>query len=301
VAEIVARATGAKIRLALVHQLPPPPADRASSQLYQSVELSVRKAESEYLHLMAKRVHDGDPSDTGTAFLEGPVGPALNEYAREIGADMIVMSTHGRGGVDRLWLGSVADYLVRTAELPVLLVRPTKEERPAPAAVKPRRVLVPLDGSLLAEAVLEPATVLATSLGAEVLLVQVVKPVAIVADQPALFAAGYDERLTALWRQEAEDYLEDLAEDLRAKGVRASSVAATGYAVHETLLDLATADSGTMIALATHGRGGLRRLMVGSVADKLIRTAEVPVLVVRPAKAPKRATRPPRRRARQRA
>jgi len=248
---------------------------------------------------MATQVRD--VAETGVAFLEGAVGPALLEYTRQIGADMIVMSTHGRGGLDRLWLGSVADYLVRTAEVPVLLVRPTKEERPAPTVVKPRQILVPLDGSPLAEAVLEPATELAKSLGAELLLVQVVKPVSIVTDQPVLFAAGYDEQLTALWRTEAEDYLEDIAEDLRKQGVRATSVAATGYSVHETLLDLATPDSGAMIAIATHGRGGFRRLMVGSVADKLIRTAEVPVLVVRPAKVAKRATRPPRRRARQRA
>ncbi len=295
-AEAIAKASRARIRLAMVHQLPPPPLDRDSARLYVSVELAVRKSEREYLRRVARRIRGRPRSEVRTASLDGPVGPALHKYVQEIGADMIVMGTHGRGAVDRLWLGSVADYLVRTVEVPVLLVRPGKKTALSATAARPRRILVPLDGSPLAEAVLGPAGDLAKSLGAEVVLVQVVKP--IVPSTDPLFPTGFNDQFTDLWRQEAEDYLGDVSERLREQGIRATSAAATGYSVAETLVDLATEESGTLIAIATHGRGGLRRLMIGSVADKLIRTSHVPVLVVRPTRVPKRATRPPRRRAR---
>ncbi|MGH7499921.1 MAG: universal stress protein, partial [Gemmatimonadales bacterium] len=75
------------------------------------------------------------------------------------------------------------------------------------------------------------------------------------------------------------------AEQLRGQGVQATSAAPLGHSVTGTLLDLARPEEGALIAIATHGRGGLRRLMLGSVADKLIRAAHVPVLVVRPTKA----------------
>lgn len=299
-AELIAQPLRARIRLAMVHPFPPLPLDPHGRELYVQAELAFRKAESAYVHRMAKDVRDGSPTATGTAYLEGAVGPALRDYVEEIGADMIVMSTHGRGGLNRLWLGSVADYLVRSVDVPILLVRP-ENQPPTAVSFKPRGILVPLDGSLSAEAVLEPAAEIAKALGAEMTLVQVVRPAAVMSDRPAIFAVDYDEQLATLWRSEAEDYLEDLAEGLREQGIRATSVAVTGYSVHGTLLDLATGESGMMIAMATHGRGGLRRLMVGSVADKLIRTAQVPVLVVRPAKASKRARRPEPPRARRRA
>lgn len=294
-AEAIAQATRARLRLAIVHQLLPPPGDRDSARLYQAAELTIRKSESAYLRRIANGIRSRPRSEIRTAFLDGAVGPALNEYVQDMGVDMIVLSTHGRGAMDRLLLGSVADFLVRTAEVPILLVRPTGKPMARPSTAKPRQILVPLDGSPLAEAVLGPAADLAKSLDVDVLIVQVVVPVPAVTDP--IVQTGFDLQFTELWREQAEDYLQDLAEQLRGQGVRATFAAAIGYSVPQVLLDLAPEGSGVLIAMATHGRGGLRRLMIGSVADKLIRAAHGPVLVVRPTKVPKRATRRPPRRA----
>jgi len=191
------------------------------------------------------------------------------------------MTTHGRGGLRRAWLGSVTDQLIRTSEVPILVVRPS-ETKAAESFVKLTEILVPLDGSPLAEAVLEPAAALARLWDAEVSLVQVVRPVVLTSDPPLPFPTGYSDQITKIRRESAQDYIRDVAERLRESGVKASGVAVIGVEVAETLLALARPEHTSLVAVATHGRGGLRRLVVGSVADKLVRAGEVPVLVVRP-------------------
>jgi nucleotide-binding universal stress UspA family protein len=245
------------------------------------VELTVLKAEREYLKGVTKRLDGRTAQALSSAVLKGKVARTLQRYVSDSGADLVVMTTHGRGGLRRLWLGSVADQLVRTLEVPVLLIR-AREDGAVPEPVDLGEILVPLDGSPLAEAALEPAAALARLWDAEVSLVQVVPP-AIPAADPALpVPAGYNNRLTTMRRELAEDYIHDMAEHLRTRGVKASGIAVIGAGTADTLLDLARAGRVGLVALATQGRGGVRRLVLGSVADKLVRAAEVPILVVRP-------------------
>jgi nucleotide-binding universal stress UspA family protein len=199
-----------------------------------------------------------------TVLLEGQVAGALHEEAVRTGADLVVMATHGHGPFSRLWLGSVADELLRRLPMPLLLVRPG--ERPADLKQEPvfRRILVPLDGSARAEKVLESATALGALWGAEYILTRVVAPGPV---------AGLDL---------AHDYLDGVAGQLRARALRVrTSVPVHGHtavAIH----DLAQAEGADLIALATRGQGGLKRLLLGSVADKVIRGASSPVFVFRP-------------------
>jgi nucleotide-binding universal stress UspA family protein len=189
------------------------------------------------------------------------------------------MTTHGRGGLERAWLGSVADELIRTADVPVLVVRPREDD--AFPAFDMREILVPLDGSALAETALGPASVLAKLFDAEVSLVQMVHPVLFSSDPVFPFAGGYDEELTGRQREAATDYMQDVSESLRAHGVRASGIAFVGpRSLAQSLIDLANPARVSLVAIATHGRGGLRRLVLGSVTDKIVRGAQVPVLVV---------------------
>jgi nucleotide-binding universal stress UspA family protein len=101
---------------------------------------------------------------------------------------------------------------------------------------------------------------------------------------PVTFAAGYDRDAVVLQRAEAQDYLEHLGEDLREGGTRVRTTVVVGHNVAEALIDLAHPERIDLIAIATHGRSGVQRLVLGSVADKLIRAAGPPVLVVRPRK-----------------
>jgi nucleotide-binding universal stress UspA family protein len=117
---------------------------------------------------------------------------------------------------------------------------------------------------------------------AEISLVQVASAVILTSDPLVPFPNGYSEQITKMRRAEAQDYIRDVAERLRESGIKASGVAVIGGGIAATLLDLARPERVGLIATATHGRGGVRRLVLGSVADKLLRGAEVPVLVVRP-------------------
>lgn len=270
-----------KIKLVLVHEPPTTILGPEDAELYARVEVAALRAEREYLKGVIQRFRGGTAQALSSAVLKGKVAGTLARYASETRADLVVMTTHGRGGIRRVWLGSVADQLVRTLEVPILLVR-ARDQDAGSSPVDVREILVPLDGSPLAEAALEPAAALARLWDAEVSLVQVVPP-AILAPDPALpLPTGYDDRLTTMRRELAEDYMHDMAEHLQARGVKATGTAVIGGGTADTLLDLASPDRVGLLALATHGRGGARRLVLGSVADKLVRAAEVPVLVVRP-------------------
>jgi nucleotide-binding universal stress UspA family protein len=281
-AAAIARKARARLRLVLVHQTPPsPPLDESSARLYTRIELALRKSEREYLRRVAARTKGANAVQLTTATLSGPPAAALADYAREVGVDLVVMTTHGRGGVQRAWLGSVADQLVRSLEIPVLLIRP-HEGRAALPEPGLEEILVPLDGSRRAEAALPTALGVATLFGARLALIQAVEPVAIMVDAPMAFPQALDDELTSLRRREARDYLDDVAEQVSASGVETRATAILAASAVDGIQAAARSPAVGMIALATQGHGGLRRLVLGSVADKLVRTGELPVLVTRP-------------------
>jgi nucleotide-binding universal stress UspA family protein len=284
VAGAIAGAARARVRLVLVHQLPPPPMDNATAGLYVSIEAAIRQSQRDYLRHVAVRLRDAWGIRVTTVIPEGPIAPTLAAWIDDVGADLVVMTTHGRGAIGRAFVGSIADHVVRTAEAPVVLVGPDAGgAKPAvPKGWRPREILVPLDGSPLAETALPPAVELARLFRAPITLVQVIQPLSVATDPPMAFPAVHDEQITAIRRREAQDYLDSTAERLRGDGVEVSGAATIGWSVAGTLLELARPERTGLLAMATHGRGGLKRLIVGSVADKLVRAAEVPVLVVRP-------------------
>ena len=278
IALAIAERARSKVKLVLVHHpllMEPGPA-------YTKIELAMQKADREYLRSVAARLRERLGRALSSAVLQGPITQTLARYIRELGTDLVVMTTHGRGGLRRAWLGSVTDHLIRTSEVPILVVRPGETDA-AESFAGLTEILVPLDGSPLAEAVLEPAVALARLWDGEVTLVQVVHPVVLDSEPVLPFPAGYSDKATAIQRESAQDYIRDVAERLRESGVKASGVAVMGGGIADTLINLARPERVSLVAVATHGRGGFRRLMVGSVADKLMRAAEVPVLIVRPA------------------
>src|SRR5262249_19392216 len=150
--------------------------------------------------------------------IKGEVVPMLRATATSMEADLVIMTTHGRGVLGRFWLGSVADNLIRELPVPLLLVRP-RETAPALEEVPDlRRILVPLDGSPLAETILEPAVALGSLLEAEYLLVRVIPPLEPLAYPVGAQAAGgleaalaHLETMHKQSRQQAEEYLEGVA------------------------------------------------------------------------------------------
>jgi nucleotide-binding universal stress UspA family protein len=240
---------------------------------------------------------------TCVRLLEAPVVESLVEYAERSEIDLIVMATHGRGGVSRTWLGSVADELIREVRIPVLLLRPpvptTGEEQAAVTeeVAGAREILVPLDGSPLAESALAPAMDVAALTGARLTLLNVAPPIYMAGLPYAPAAVTFDAEAYRLERARAEQYLLRISERIQPvlKDVRVLLVthAQPAVAIRETALR----EGSDLIVLATHGRGGVARWALGGVADKLIRSGAAPVLVVRPATARGRADAPRSRQA----
>jgi nucleotide-binding universal stress UspA family protein len=199
--------------------------------------------------------------------LTGDAGPAIAGAPRSVRASLIAMATFGYGGLPRWIFGSVADHVLRHAPVPVLLIpaaceRTWLEKRGA----WPARVLVALDGSATAEAVLGPARTLCAALGATLSLVRVVPP-----------------GLTPDPRAAAERYLEALAQPLGGPGRSVEIEVVTGApAPAPALAALAREREAAALALATHGRGGLTRVVLGSVAAGVLQRATVPLLLARP-------------------
>jgi nucleotide-binding universal stress UspA family protein len=281
----IARVSRARVRLVLVHQSSlPPPLDPKGAELYVSIELAMRKVERDYLNGLRMQLRKNSGLQISSVTIEGPPGPTLVKYIKDIGADLVAMTTHGRGGLRGAWLGSVADHLIRSLQVPVIVLRAQEATADLPHQQKIREILVPLDGSPLAEAALAPASAMANLFGAELLLVQVVWPLSAGSLLPVPFPSGYDNEVVGVQRKETQEYLNGVANDLLEQGVTAKSTVIVGHNVAEALLDLAHPQRIDLVAIATHGRGGIQRLMLGSVADKLIRGAGPPVLVVRPGK-----------------
>lgn len=230
----------------------------------------VREAE-EYVEKVAGHLRERGLS-VDTAVPYGTAGEAIVEAAERRGADLIVMTTHGRSGLGRWVYGSVADHVLRTSTCPVLLLRAATA--PSADTSVPETIVAPLDGSAVAEAVLPWVTELAHLFLAKVVFLRAVEP-------PWPHEGGSLQAAAALEAAEAEAraYLHSVAERLRADGielvyeVRAGLPAAviTGYA--RTI-------RAQLIVMATHGRSGLSRLVYGSVAEQVLRDAPAPVLLV---------------------
>lgn len=237
--------------------------------LRESAETYLKHVEGELRQMGLRGAHG--------QVVEGDVASAICDVADAQGADLIAMTTHGRSGVGRWAFGSVADRVVRTANQPVFLVRVTTEVLPRDTI---RRILVPLDGSDLAEKALPQAQALARDNDAEILLLRAIEPltdreVATIFVNWESSDAVYAHRQTA-----AERYLGEVQAELRATGVSSSVLVDEGHAA-DLILDTVEAEDIDLIVMSTHGRSGLARWVYGSVADKVLHEAICPLLLIR--------------------
>lgn len=206
-----------------------------------------------------------------------PVGVIL-DVVEDRAATMIAMATHGATGLKRLLLGSVAEGVLRKSPVPVLAVRPFWTDEKDPTWTAERRplktLLVPVDGSDLAEMVVPAALEFARLFDSRVVLLRVLEP----------------RRAGASEREEAASHLEGVARSFTRKGIDTSWAVETGHPAEE-IVRSAREHGADLIAMTTHGRSGLRRMVTGSVTEQVLRQAPTPLLVIR-AVAPAR----PRRR-----
>lgn len=230
------------------------------------------------LHAVAAECRTETIADVTTSLERGTVADALAGYARRHDVDLIVISTHGRTGFARLSMGSVTDSLIRATTIPVLVVKPPRSYLNPQVGKAFKRIVVPLDGSALAEQIIPRIATLAEMEGSEVTLLYVLKPHNYSQEQ-------IQDPTLPWWEKDiasAQAYLFPIATRLRRRGFTVSSDIVIGENVPEKIAEFARCEKADLIAIATHGRGGLSRMLYGSVTDALTRTARVSVFVFHP-------------------
>jgi len=279
----IAQSCGAQLRLVHVYSVDATPIYIDGEPILdETLAARSRQHAQIYLEQTCQRVRLtlGKELDVTTEFVDRTLesivnesaGSFLAEYVAATATELVVMTTHGRGGLERLWLGSVADTLVRLSRVPVLLLRPQAEATTVAPAFPFKKILVPLDGSALAEAILAPTLALGQGPDTIFDLLHVFE----------LSLAVEQSVEQALPRVQAKAYLERMAEQVRASGGSAAPQVVVAEQIAPTILRFAEQQGIDLIAVATHGRGGLRRWLLGSVADKVLRGTTLPLLLYRP-------------------
>jgi nucleotide-binding universal stress UspA family protein len=231
-------------------------------------------AASEYLAQQAETLRAAG-LDVDFSIGDGIPSEIIVQTAANMPNAMITMATHGRSGVRGWALGSVTDRVVQSATTPVFVIRGNGHVLRSPPTFQ--RILIPLDGSEIAEQVLAPALELATHAQAEAVLLRVIAPMSM--PHPSIAGLARGDVTTAL-RAHALQQLDELAGELRGDyNVPINTAALVGH-VAETIVDYALDVRADLIAMTTHGRSGLRRLILGSVADKVLHAARTPLLIV---------------------
>jgi nucleotide-binding universal stress UspA family protein len=285
---LAAAGPNAAIHLVHVHVAPVPMMVEGVVVADPNLDQSIREQEGDYMAHLAERVRVADPDLSVTARTidsDSPLAEAIGQSAEEAEADLVVMTTHGRGPFARFWLGSVSDEFLRHTPVPTLVLRPRDDKAPANLTVKPtlRHLIIPLDGSDLAERVIDPAVDLGMRFGADFTLVLVLESLT---DPDAVARIKQSDLPGSLHpttpAERAEMYLDRFARTIMAKGGSARTRLIREGSPSEVVLGIAGNDPASGIALATHGRSGITRLLMGSVADDVVRHAPGPVLVFHP-------------------
>lgn len=280
----VARRAGALLQIALVHHPVPALATALEvPEIETQLDQEARLRERTYLDGIVSRIRSTANVPVSAVVLDGAVADALQDQIEATGADLVVGTTHGRGPMSRFWLGSVADMLMRRLHVPLLLIRPSSDAAQAPRGFD--KVLIALDGSPFAERALGCATALGRPFDATYSLVFVVEPPMPIADPSGLMVLPATVEAERQIMAGATQYLDGIAERLRKDGFQVSCHPVDGPTAAGTILSQADALKADLIVLASHGAGGFERLVVGSVADKVVRGSTRPILVVRPARA----------------
>lgn len=282
-AAAIARAHGAEIDLMLVRE--PFPFAGYADMPWAKDDSTYDQA---YLDAIAAELRSGAAVAVTSAVMRGAATEMIGVRARDVGADLIVMTSHGRTGLSRAWLGSVADAVVHRSTIPVLMLRAaeTPSER-MQAAVPFKHVLVPHDGSAFAADVLPTAIDLARANDARLTLLRVAPHVPLpMVVEPALPLAFLpivpDDATTAQMVERMTHELRETARRIQERDqVDVSAEVVVNERTAEAIVAFARGHDVDAIAMSTHGRGASRWLL-GSVADKVLRASQVPVLLRRP-------------------
>lgn len=263
---------------------------RSSFVSPQEVEAAIKKATDYLVSIIQKDGLEG--VGIQVEVLAGAVAPTICAFAQSSAADMIVMCSHGYTGFKRWFLGSVADAVSRSASVPVLILRegglfPTDMSQNGSSL----RTLVMVDGSPLSEAVIEPVAHLVAALAAPA---QGILHFLRIVDFPVTYGQGksqvnFSMEFINQQEQAAKAYLASLIEQLKKGSTAHLNLAMTTSVISSrdvahTIIEASekTDDGYALLAMSTHGRSGLKRLVIGSITGRVLHSTKLPLLIVRP-------------------
>ena len=238
-----------------------------------------------YLTSVASRLRGAGLSvDTITPRSE-PATAVVEEASRDPGT-LIAMASHGRSGLARWWMGSVADKVLHMADNPLLLIR-SQAHAPSTQESSPERLIVPVDGSELAEEILPHVVYLSRAMD---LPVEVVRVTMSEAEYYQAMSMGLRvlpptlpsfQSFSETMDGEAWQYLADVKDRLTQLGVAIVNARLVQGSPADSVVDLATSSGHSLVAMTTHGRSGVGRMVLGSVTERVVRQSGGPVLLVR--------------------
>ncbi len=245
--------------------------------LHAFVEAGIKESKS-YLEEVAKTFKD---SCVKCSVAEGKADEVIIENAAADKSTLIAMATHGRSGMTRWLLGSVAEKVLRGASNPLLLIR-ANEEAVSDGQAKLESVMVPLDGSEMAASVLPTVVNIAKLLNLEVVLFRSYELPAEAYYGSEDYLPNYQE-IKGHVAQEARSYLDGKVEALKAQGLEKVSAVLTEGSGPAEIIEVARRTPDNLVVMCTHGRSGVKRWVLGSVTEKVVRHSGDPVLVLRAA------------------
>jgi len=277
-----------ELDLVLLHVVDPHERDLVPlHRAYVERAAEVLRRQSEKLQKKADIQPKGEGVAARGELAVGHPAEEILECALRHDIDLILMATHGRSGIKRWALGSVADKVLRVSKTPVCLVRAGLSEEIVHDKWPSITMLVPLDGSELAELVIPHVEALAKQLGpklVDVVLLRVCEPPVVSSDYPPTADLTWEEhqvRETARPTTVCEEYLAGVQERLEGVGLRARLVVLKGKPADE-ITDYANKNLVNLIVMSTHGRSGIGRWAYGNVADRVLLGVSSPIFLVRP-------------------
>jgi nucleotide-binding universal stress UspA family protein len=212
---------------------------------------------------------------------DGAAAEMILDTASANASTLIAMATHGQSGGERWLLGHVAQKVLQASKNPLVLIRPNAEMSPS-SEVNLSTVIVPLDGSHLAEQIFPHVVYLAMKLGLQVVLIRTYHLPTASYFMAAHVSPPDISALREKIKKEAGEYLDLKAAELRSKGLVKVSFAVAEGGGPDEIIDLAQRSPDSIVAMSTHGRSGIGRWVLGSVADRVVSYSGGPVLVIRP-------------------
>ena len=231
------------------------------------------------------QINEFEPAKTikiQSEVLQGKPAQQLLRFADATNVSLIAMASYGSSGRETKLLGNIAVKVLWSTTKPVLLIRTPANE----VALKQKRlikkILVPLDGSKTGETIIECAEVLAKALDAELVLLQVLEPLRIVAGFESVALSSIPQGEESI-KASARAYLGNVEKPLKQKGIKTSVEIVWGSAA-ERIIEYTESNNIDLITISSHGRSGVGRWVLGSVTEKVLEAGDIPVLVARPLK-----------------